>query len=314
MPMLIKNKLSSGAPTSSLRYHLHKHLAGYRRARSHKQLHASDGDPGRPEFCPRAFALMDLTGRKPRDEFIPTSMQVTFDQGHRTADLVIDYFAEMGRAVGHWVCRSCRHEHPFTKRPKACKQCGCTVFRYREVFFRAPQYGITSSVDLLVDMGGPKLRAVEIKSVIEHKYKTLIAPTPEHRWRSVLYLRMMGETTNGFVRDRVDRSKMTVLYVAKGGYGAKDDKVKTWGLMDYAFSPFKEYDVHAGDADVEGYLLKAQALEDWRRRGGGMPGGVCPNSFCQRAKECEVIAPCFSGKYPSGAPIPSGYEAENQEV
>lgn len=310
--MKLATKLAKLQPTDSLRYHLHKHLVKTRPARSHKIVHASDGDPGRGKFCGRQFALMDLTGRKPWDEHISTSMQVTFDQGHATAELIIGYFADMGRAVGHWVCLGCRATTYYARRPQKCQHCGCRAFEHAEIRFRSG-HGVSCGIDLLVDLGHKKLRAVEIKSIIEKDYKALVAPKPAHRWRSALYLKSMATSDDAFVRDRVDHSRMSIIYVAKGGYGAKDDEIKKWQIGDSGFSPFKEYEVLPTDADHDEFLAQAGSLDLWRYGCGGFPDGVCPNSFAPEAKKCPVVHQCFSGKFPAGAEIESPWVAPIKE-
>ena len=67
--------------SGSLVQMLHERIAGMRKARPLHKIHASDLTYEKREFCPREYALTDITGKKRGDEFISTALQTTFDNG-----------------------------------------------------------------------------------------------------------------------------------------------------------------------------------------------------------------------------------------
>lgn len=303
----VKKIITEIAP--SLKFELHRSLAGWEDARCHKTLHASDmtRDEG---FCPREFALHDALNTKRRGQFIGTSLRTTFDMGDMLSDLVREKWA-VHKTVGTWRCLKCGSLHQFCKYPKICntKQldpngnvvstCNSRVFRYKEEQFIVPSISASGSLDMLYDAGLPKLIPVELKSIDKDQFKALVAPHAEHSWRSNLYQRLIANSLHP-QKDHIDQKRMLVLYVCKG-YGVKDETIKPAGIKDTEFSPFKEYWVQRDDKLTNDIWKKAEALKKYRSKEGGMPQGICDNSYCKRAMSCSALKPCWSGNYPIGA-------------
>lgn len=285
---------------NSLKWHLHNHLAGWTPQRSHKIVHASDLMKDGKDFCAREFVLLDITKKKPKDEFLTTSLQVTFQIGRDLQTSVVNWFADMGLAVGDWKCMSCGAMHSFQKRPHKCETCGCKAFHPEEVRFMSSKTGVSCGVDLLVDLGQAKHKMVEIKTIDKEEFKKLVMPLAEHRWRTSLYPRIAAESDSPY-KDRVNLKEAVVLYTSKGGFGTLDDVVKGWkadGLLkDGDFSPFKEFQVARNDDATEAKCQEAKKVHLFRTGQGGIPKGICDTSFCKRAKNCPVMTDCFSGKY-----------------
>ena len=63
----------------SLKLLLHKSIAKNHKARSNKILHASDLT--KDDFCAREFALYRKLEKQPPDQFVGTSLRLTFDYG-----------------------------------------------------------------------------------------------------------------------------------------------------------------------------------------------------------------------------------------
>src|SRR4051794_22826774 len=88
-------------PTKSLKFLLHHHMGGPDKARPLSRVHASSLT--KPEgFCPRYYALHDTLKIKPKDGWLTAADVITFDMGNDLQELVVQAFADMGKAVGHW--------------------------------------------------------------------------------------------------------------------------------------------------------------------------------------------------------------------
>lgn len=292
--MHFAKKMKDFMPGRSLLYLLHDHLSGYEKARSLKTIHASELT--RPEgFCPRFYALADVTKIKPKEQWVSTADSITYELGRYIQDSVVHKFADMGRAVGHWKCLSCNHLHEFQKRPVKCVTCGSRVFKPEEVRFVSAVTGASCGVDMLVDVGDPLLLPTEVKSMRKEEFKDLVAPLAEHRLRTNLYLRIIAESDHPW-SNMVQTGRGTVLYVCKGGYVAHPE-LKKWGLSD-RFSPFKEYEIKRDDTKTQEQAKRARVVQDFRGGKIGMPAGICSTALVKRAQSCPLCKVCFSGDYP----------------
>jgi hypothetical protein len=302
--MQFLKKLSEHTSHSkSLKFHLHKHLAGVREGRSHKNVHASDLMKSGRDFCPREYCLLDIAkDKKAKGEFLSTSLAMTFAIGIEIEDLVVDWFAEMDKAIGNWKCLTCGAYAIFCKRPERCRTCKSKVFKHEQLRFVSQVSGVSCGVDMVVNLGGLKHTLVEIKTIDKEEFKKLVAPLAEHKFRTSLYPRIVEESDHAF-KDRIDTTEAFVFYVSKGGFGCKDVDVLTWKtkglLQDAEFSPFKEFLIKRNDALTDPRVELASKVLTYRQ-GGPMPKGICPTQFCDRAHKCAVTAMCFSGKYPHG--------------
>jgi len=286
---------ASKAGEKSVKYLLHKHLARGQPGRSHKRVHASDM---MERFCPRQFALLDLTNKKPKSEYLSTSMATTFKFGYLIQDWVTDVLADIGVAVGDWKCLQCGTVYEMTKRPQACGACQNQRFRYQERVFVSKVSGISGAIDIFAHFpGSPGYVPIEIKTIDKEAFKELVAPLAEHKYRTNLYLRLIAESDDPFL-PLISQKQGIVLYVSKGGYGCKDLKIKEWGLNDSPFSPYKEYVVNRSDAVTDKADMMASRLKAFRTGVKGVPLGVCETSTCPRATQCPVHYECFGDKYP----------------
>lgn len=288
-------KAKSLIPDKSPKFLLHRHLAGFDPARSLKTLHASELTKAEG-FCPRFYALADRENFKGKDRWLSTSEAVTFQMGRDLERNVVGWFADMGKVVGHWSCVACGRLHQFQTRPFNCEGCGGTRFDHKEVRFVSAKNGASCGIDMLLALGDPKLRIVELKTMDKDQFKALKAPLAEHSWRSKLYPRIVAESDQPWA-SMVDTSRVTILYVSKGGYGCADEDVKKWGLSD-KFSPFKEFEIKRCDAETDDLALRAQTVFDFRAGKIGMPHGICSTSMSKRAMSCPLKNACFSGNHP----------------
>ena len=100
MIILVKSKLPGATPVApkvtpagpklliaqalkknpSIKLMLHERVSKWEPPRDHSTVHASDLMK-ELEFCPREFALLDLTGGKPKDKFVSTAQALTFEIG-----------------------------------------------------------------------------------------------------------------------------------------------------------------------------------------------------------------------------------------
>ncbi len=287
-------------PNDLLAFHLHKHLARTDDYWRVDHLHASDVT--KDDFCPRYFALCDILGHIPKPRNSATCEQVVYAQGRMHATMLINWFAEMGLAWGNWGCLSCGNITKLARRPKKCSvpKCRARLFRYIEMRITSKKSGIGCGIDLFIALPGhDMLTVVELKSLGKEEFKALKMPLAEHRVRTSLYLKCLSECGEEFVQG-VDTDEARILYISKGGYGAKTTvPTKGWGLRDRAWSPFKEFTITRDDSMTEDYVERAAPVHKFRTTG-IMPCGVCPHALASRAEGCELRPQCFSGNYPAG--------------
>lgn len=284
-------------PEKGVKFYLHSHLSDFDPARSLRTIHASEltKDDG---ICPRFYVLAQLTKFKPKDRWLTTSERMTYQIGRDQERNIVLWFAEMGRAICHWKCLACGHQHDFQLRPAKCKTCGvhARCLEPVEVRFESDICGASCGADMLIAIGKGKLTYVEIKTMDKEQFKGLHAPLAEHKWRTNLGLRLIAESAAPW-SNLVSAEKARVLYVSKGGYGCADDEVQLWGLND-KFSPFKEYVIKRDDAATDEPIGRAKVVHDFRQGKVGIPCGVCPTAMSQRAQKCPLRAACFGGDYP----------------
>jgi hypothetical protein len=297
----------------SIKLMIHQRLAGWEKARDPSTLHASDLMKGL-EFCPREFALYGLTGKYPKDGFVGTAMRITYDHGKdMERRMRNDWLRDVVR--GKWRCSVCGNVHnefgavPITKCP-SCKY--PNTWEYIEPNFVSASTNISGSIDLVVDVGEPLYRMVELKSMDKDLHRKLVAPLAEHNFRTSLYLRLIAESDLPEAK-LINTDVAHIIYVSKS-YGFADTTIAEAGIKDSAFSPFKEYKIKRNDSLTELQVAKAKTLARFKETK-QVPAGICPNGLCGRAQKCPVMSQCFSGSYPAkttwlvnGNPAHSGKE------
>ena len=263
-------------------------MAQYDSHRGTDLLHMSDlTKTGVDAFCPREYALLNHLGKVKKGFPINASMRHTFDMGRDIeARVQNDYLGDS--AVGNWSCASCGTTRNWQKRPMT----GCDRedircnWRYAEV--KVLHEGMQGGFDLIIDIGKPKLRLIELKTMIKEEFVKLEAPMAEHRIRTTLYLYLVR---NSAYKQHVDVEQAHVIYIAKS-YG-------NWDKVQTNFSPFKEYVIRYDEEVIAPYLKLGKQFGDFLATG-KMPTGVCPTSQCKRAKNCSMVQQCFSGTYKPG--------------
>ncbi len=263
-------------------------MSSYDKHRGVDIVHSSDlTKKANDAFCPREYALLHELGKTKKGQPISASLRHTFDMGRDIeARVQNDYLGD--RAVGHWTCESCGLTRTWQRKPKT----GCDRedincrWRYDEV--KVVHRGIVGGFDLIVDIGKPKLRLIELKSMIKDEFVKLQAPLAEHRVRTMLYMHLIK---NSAYSTQIDTDRATVLYVAKS-FGS-------WDATQGAHSPFKEFEVEFDEATVNGYLALSDRFGEYLDTG-AMPTGICKTSTCKRAGNCGVVSECFSGAYAPG--------------
>lgn len=299
--MIFGKKLRDTVPLGSPRFHLHRHLSDFQAPRPLKNVHGSEVTK-EGGICARMYGLADLTDGEQAEEWLTTSQAVTFELGHLLEARIINWFADLKIAVTNWQCGSCGSLVEFAKRPDECQGCGGGYFTPMNYRFKSAKTGISCGIDLMLDLGDPKLRPIEIKTIDKDEFKALLAPLAEHRIRTNLYMRCIAESDDPR-RLKVETSKAVVLYVSKGGYGVKDPMIAKWGLHD-SFSPFKEFEVKREDKETEDLVAPAYRLQWFRQGSKGLDKAICSTALTTRAKDCPMRKVCFSGKYPAGMKKP----------
>ncbi len=283
----------------SIKTLIHERVPGMEPARSLKNIHASDLTKTDREFCSRERVLLDITKKKGKSEFIGTSQRITFDLGRALQEMFnMSWLNDV--MYGCWRCTSCGTSMNDCSRPKGhCGKSGmiCNWF-YEESRFTDPTSGAGGGVDSLINVGEPKLRMCEVKTIDKDYFKDLKTAMAEHRLRTNFYLRLIELDGRPFAK-LINTKIAHILYICKG-FGIKDVEItKKKTVKDNAFSPFKEYKITRDDDETDELLEKAKEVTDYRNGVGPIPAGVCPTSMCTRAKACPVIKECWSGKYPA---------------
>lgn len=299
MPISFINVKPPNSEPNSIKYHIHKALCGPRPGRSLNTLHASDMTKDEP-WCPRKRFLEMMTGAQPEKEYIHTALASTFDFGHAIQQVFTDWMLAAGILVGDWQCARCNHMHLMQHKPGDCLKCNNKKeFNYIEHRFVSAASKLSCGVDVLAYGLGPKFQIVEVKSCQNEDFKKMAGPLAEHKLRTNLYMRIVSES-NDPARHRIDLETARVVYIAKGGYGCKDEEVTSWGIPgEQGYSPLKEFvitrDDGETDAVVKGPVQFQQAL-DTRL----IPAGVCVSCYDKRAKACKMHHHCYSGGFPVG--------------
>lgn len=300
----IESMVPAGTPgATTLMWHLHKHLAKRDPARPLVVTHASDVTS--EDWCPRRVALLFQNPTiEVKGSYATAVDRLVWAFGHATEDIVINWLAEAGLAIGDWRCDRCLFLTKFTPRPKFCTNCDTkdadSRFSYEETRVTGYPSGIGCGLDLFVKLPHKaKLTIVEIKSLKQDQFQVLKAPVGEHRLRTNLYMRCLDEGDFEH-KDKVDTEEALVFYVCKQGWGVKDDRIPAMGFGEKGFTAFKEFPVTRDDSQTQYLIDKSVPLEEWkaevretRNLMREAPKGICPNVLCPRAQDCEVREKCF---------------------
>jgi len=263
-------------------------MSAYDPHRGTDVIHMSDlTRTDKDAFCSREYALLNHLGKTKKGVPISAGMRHTYDMGRDIEGRVQNNYL-VDSAVGHWTCQSCGETRSWQKKPKTgCDRSdiNCT-WRYAEVVVK--HGGMVGGFDLCVDIGKPKLRLVELKTIIKEDFVKLEAPLVEHRLRTILYLYLVR---NSAYKKHVDIERASLIYISKS-YGKYNAEAGT-------ISPFKEYEIRYDETVVKTHLALAAKFNDYLATD-KMPTGICATSQCKRAKNCRVVQDCFSGKYKPG--------------
>lgn len=282
---MMKFLAQEAADMVSISDRLHAALTTVDPARPIGNLHASALTRG--EFCPREVALCKKLGRLPYPQKIDAAMQITFQEGRDKQARLNNHWLRKDM-VGDWRCDRCGMVTQWARNVQSCFKCHGTSMTYQEVVFHHPS-GVQGSLDAIVYVERPLLRLVEFKIMGTDEWVGLKAPLAEHRARSKLYLELIRES-NHPCKTQIDTGRMHVVYCLRG-YGKKD-------IEKGRISPFKEFIVHAGAAEVMPYFKMAWAVTQARQsEWAQLPEGVCNTLFDKRCHLCSVSKDCFSGLY-----------------
>lgn len=290
MSWLKQASMDHNKPKTGIIHVLRQNMAAYEQARDHSVVHASDVTYS--SFCPRHWALLDLSGGKPKGQYVATALRATYDLGHATADtLITEWGAD--RVIGNWRCKSCRAQRFFTTKPKN----GCKLldrdchWQYQELRFESKEYGISGSLDVLFDLGATQLVITELKTYAADEWEKMVAPLPEHRVRTQLYMKIVADSASGYA-NRINLHEARVFYVSRG-----------FGKMNAEYNeilPFKEFVIKRDDQspDLQRALKKGKQIKIFREQQ-LMPSGICGSPMDKQAKACSTCQACFSGQYPA---------------
>ncbi len=284
-----------GTPQVSIIQRIKMNVGGYMTPRSKEIVHASDAT--KPNFCPRHWALLDILQKKTSDEYLSTALAATFDVGRATADLVTENWLG-DSAIGHWRCQSCGDQRTFCSKPKnGCTKNAQCNWRYVEVVFESQEYGVSGSIDVMVELGALLVTATELKIIKTEDFEAIKQPLAEHVLRTQMYLKLISDSASAY-KDRINLHQARVLYVSRG-YGKSNPDYNKEIL------PFKEFVVHRNDDRVVPILKNAKQVKIWRESQfnvQAMPSGICTMPTDKYAKSCTTCKACFSGAYPATQP------------
>jgi hypothetical protein len=272
----LNNALSKAqAPGTSIISILKKNMGGWEPARDHTTVHASDIT--KDHFCPKQWALLDITKKEKKAQWVPTALRATFDVGNVTSDLVRERW--LGEAAhGFWRCQKCEKKSAFGVKPASLCSGHVSDWKYVEAGFLSPEYEVSGSVDVFIDMDAKKLFATELKIISPVDFETLAAPLSEHRIRTNLYMKLIEDSAT-WLKERMNLQEAKVLYVSRA-YGKKHPELGE-------ILPFKEFTVKRDDSMVEKPLAQAKEIVVYKQTG-LMPKAICGTSKDTAAKWCSV--------------------------
>lgn len=267
-------------PDNSLSKIIKENMQGYEHHRGFKHIHASDLT--KETFCPREVCLVRKEALTMPKEFLDCARRLTFDVGNMTAQLIAERWAGQA-AIGHWRCRSCGDMKMFQRHPAKCKCSKWSTWEYREANFVHTETQASGNIDLIIDLGEPKYRLVELKIIKPEDFAGIVAPLAEHKARTSLYLEIV-KGSNSQYKDMINTQEGIVMYVSRG-YGKK---VEGLGVL-----PFKEYRVSINEEQNVPYFDRASAITDFESGIKDLPKRICPNADCTRSKSCGAVEDCF---------------------
>lgn len=287
MDFLSKAVQKSLQPKESITRILKRNLEGFQEPRPIIKLHASDLT--KPDFCPRAHAIINALNVKRPKEWIGAALKVTFDMGNETADKICEEWGG-DKVIGDWECIKCNDVRHFTTKPTNynCKcGIGACVFKYKEVNFVSQESGVSGNVDVFFNLGAAKYQTVELKTIAPDQFADLKMPLAEHSLRTNLYLHTI-ETSKSAYKNMINLKEGRVFYVSRG-HGKKHTEFNE-------VLPFKEFTIKRDDTALEHILGMAKELKTFRE-GGAFPSRQCANIDCKMAEKCLVKQDCFSNDY-----------------
>lgn len=267
-------------PDNSLSKIIKENMQGAIKARGYKHLHASDLT--KPHFCSREVALVREHDLPLKGEYLTAALRLTFDIGNATAQLIAEKWAGEA-ALGNWECSVCGDFKSFTRKPK---KCGCKPWAnwiYREVNFVHRETQASGNIDLIIDLGEPKYRIVELKIIKPEDFAEIVAPLAEHKVRTSLYLDLVKNSSHPY-RKAINTDEGLVFYVSRG-YGKKVDGL---GVL-----PFKEFRVKSNPETDAPYLERARKITLYEQGEAALPERLCDSADCKRAKDCAAVEKCF---------------------
>src|SRR6185312_15433048 len=133
------------------------------------------------------------------------------------------------------------------------------------------------------DLGVSKYMVTELKTINPDEFEKIVAPLPEHRLRTNLYLKLWADPGSTYT-DRINLHEGRVLYVSRA-HGKKN--------LDHngEILPFKEYEVARNDDDLLPILNNAKQLKAYRDTM-AMPSGICATALDKTAKSCSFCIRC----------------------
>lgn len=267
-------------PDNTLSAVIKENMQVSQRHRGYKHIHASDLT--KDHFCPREVCLIREYDLPLPKEYLTCALRLTFDIGNTTAQLIADEWAGQA-AIGNWRCSVCGGQRSFTRKPKPC---GCKPWArwsYQEVNFVDKESKASGNLDLIVDIGEPKYRIVELKIIKPEDFADVKAPLAEHKVRTSLYLDIIKNSSHPY-RKAINTQEGIVMYVSRG-YGKK---VEGLGVL-----PFKEFKVKSDPTTDVLYQDRARAITFYEEKKQPLPPRTCESAGCKRATKCNAVSKCF---------------------
>lgn len=272
---------------------LHNAIPHAEAGRSLDTLHSSDVT--KPDFCPREYYLRSSNNIKPDGQYINTASTITFAYGNFMSSYLRNVWLR-GYAIGDWVCINCGRKDYFCKNHNTeyIGKCICGTncnLAYKELQITLEKSRVSSSLDLVIDIGGVLPIVVELKTIGKKEFDGLKAPLTEHLVRAILYLHNIKSSS---YKDRLNTDELILLYTCKG-FGSKNLDVRDYNPKDGLFSPFREFRVNYNRNIIAPYLDIVRSI-DQAFDTGNPPEKICETSGCTRAEACGVVNLCFGIK------------------
>ena len=269
-------------------------------------LHPSD-IAGKKYFCWRRYMI----GVKKPEIYLRNNFGFTlllsFRKGHKVHEEVQDLLGRSGDLFGRWYCYGCNKTY-YGFKGKQCKNCSDLEERrmYQELPLKNEALNMFGHTDGLFRKDGKKF-LMEIKTMNEDRFSTLVDVLAKHKRQGGLYFDMVDRKTQDWElcsdlteeeREFLDKPLVGLLYLYINMNNKRSVKrqVREFALVrhGYGISTSSTYvdSIEPVLEEVEELKKEAEEVIDKYDKN-NWPDRVCENKSDYKARKCVAKKECF---------------------